>query len=486
MEQNLDITKIQKFIDQTFDKSIIPELEAYIKIPCKSPLFDKNWQNNKYLDKAVKQLYNWVKAQNITALEIEIINLPNRTPLIYIEIPANYPDKINHNETILLYGHMDKQPEFNGWDDDKSPWTPVIQDNKLYGRGGADDGYAIFSSITAIKALQEQNLPHSRCVIIIEGCEESGSFDLPYYIDYLKDKIKEPSLVICLDSGCGNYDQLWLTSSLRGVINLKLSVSSVTEGIHSGLASGIVPSSFRIARILLSKIEDEDTGFIKPDFLHTKIDSYFIKEAKHAADTLKNNVYSELPWAKNKLNNTIAQPVINDHTELLLNRSWRPTLSIIGAEGLPNAESAGNVLRPNTTLFLSFRIPPKINAKQAAIKLKKLLEEHPPYNANINADILTTGDGWHAPHLSNYLKNLVNDTSNLVYNKPAVCWGEGGTIPFMAMLGEKFPKAEFVITGLLGPKSNAHGPNEFLHIPMAKKLTCSVANLIYNFCFKNK
>jgi len=478
----MDIKKAQQFIDSLWDSSIIPELEKYIAIPCKSPSFDKNWEENKYLDKAVEQLIIWVKSQNINNLKIETVNLPKRTPLIFIEISKSHDS--NSDDTILLYGHMDKQPEFTGWDDNKSPWKPVIQDNKLYGRGGADDGYAIFSAISAIKAIQAQNKPHPRCVIIIEGCEESGSFDLPYYIDHLKNKIGTPSLVICLDSGAGNYDQLWLTSSLRGLINLKLSVSSIKEGVHSGLGSGIIPSSFRIARSLLSRIEDEKTGEINLEFLNTKVDKYFLDAAKACADSLKEKVYSELPWQTNKNNKSLAMPITDNYYELLLNRTWRPTLSIIGQDGIPEVNSAGNVLRPNTTLLLSFRVPPKVDTKIASEKLKNLLESAPPYNADVEVEILSTGDGWHAPHLSDFLKNLVNESSSNTFGKPSVIWGEGGSIPFMGMLGEKFPKAEFVITGVLGPKSNAHGPNEFLHIPYAKKLTCSVANIIYKYGLK--
>lgn len=461
--------QITKFIRNKWQESITPELVEYIKNPCKSPAFDSDWEKNEYLDQAINQFKNWVLNQNINNLNLEIVKLPNRTPLLYLDIPAF---NSNNDKTILLYGHLDKQPEMVGWDEDKGPWKPVIDDNKLYGRGGADDGYALFASVTAIKALQEHNEPHPRCVVIIEACEESGSYDLPYYIDHLKEKINTPSLVICLDSGCGNYDQFWLTTSLRGNIKGILSAELIKEGVHSGIASGIVPSSFRVIRQLLSRIEDENTGEITSEHFYCDIPQSRIDEAELAAKILDQTVYSEFPFHTN------TKPVTNNKTELLLNRTWRPQLAVTGADGLPVPTQAGNVMRPKTSLVLSMRLPPKSDAMSCMNKLKEILEKEPPYNAKVSFEPQEQASGWNAPDISPWLKDSVDQASNLVFNKPAASWGEGGTIPFMGMLGEKFPNAQFVITGVLGPKSNAHGPNEFLHIPMATNLTCAISYII--------
>lgn len=466
---NLKFEQITNFVANKWQKSITPELVEYIKIPCKSPAFDSKWEEHGYLDQAVTQFKQWVLAQNIANLELEVVKLPGRTPLLYLNIPAfNCPN----NNTILLYGHLDKQPEMTGWDPNKSPWEPVIENNKLYGRGGADDGYALFASVTAIAALQAQNISHPQCVVIIEACEESGSYDLPYYIDHLKEKINAPSLVICLDSGCGNYEQFWLTTSLRGNIKGVLTTELIKEGVHSGIASGIVPSSFRIARQLLSRIEDETTGKIKHSAFYSDIPVSRIKEAELAAEILGNTVYSEFPFHDK------TQPVTDNNVELLLNRTWRPQLAITGASGLPDLSSAGNVMRPYTSLVLSMRIPPNADGDRCMAELKNILEQDPPYNAKVTFNAQEAASGWNAPEISPWLQDAVNKASQMAFNKPAASWGEGGTIPFMAMLGEKFPDAQFVITGVLGPKSNAHGPNEFLHLTMAEKLTSCIAYVI--------
>jgi acetylornithine deacetylase/succinyl-diaminopimelate desuccinylase-like protein len=461
--------QVTKFIAEKWQYSLLQELTEYIKIPCLSPAFDANWQEHKYFDQVINQFKNWLLKQEILNLTIDVIQLPNRTPLLYLEIPAFNTD---NQETILLYGHLDKQPEMVGWHADKAPWKPVIQDNKLYGRGGADDGYAIFASVTAIAALQQQNLAHPRCVVIIEACEESGSYDLPYYIDYLQERIKTPSLVICLDSGCGNYEQFWLTTSLRGNIRGMLTVELIKEGIHSGAASGIVPSSFRVIRQLLSRLEDEHTGEIICQELQCSIPEARIKEAELTAKILDKTIYSEFPFW------TDITPVTNNNLALLLNRTWRAQLAITGADGLPKPQAAGNVMRPSTSLVLSMRLPPNANAKECMLTMKQVLEQNPPYNAKVTFESNDCANGWNSPATKPWLAKAVTEASELAFNKPAAYWGEGGTIPFMAMLGEKFPDAQFVITGVLGPKSNAHGPNEFLHLPMAEKLTCCISYVI--------
>ena len=377
---------------------------------------------------------------------------------------------------VMLYGHLDKQPEMTGWADDLGPWKPVIKGDKLYGRGGADDGYAIFGSLAALLALHEQGVPHARCVILIEACEESGSYDLPHYVDHLADRIGSPSLVVCLDSGCGNYDQLWLTTSLRGMTGGNLTVQVLEEGVHSGDASGVVPSSFRVLRELLSRLEDPVTGEIKPKELHVDIPAERIEQARHGAEVLGKEIFNKFPWVEGM------QPATDDLTELVLNRSWRPQLAITGIGGIPDLDSAGNVLRPHTAAKLSLRLPPTMDGVKAGEFLKQLLETDPPYGAKVTFEVEKDGSGWNAPPLSPWLTEAVSEASEHYFGAPAAYMGEGGSIPFMGMLGEKFPDAQFLITGVLGPHSNAHGPNEFLHIPTGKKVTMVVADVVARHC----
>lgn len=459
----LNPQKLRSFVNEQWQETILPSLMDYIKIPNKSPHFDEHWQEHGYMDQAVNHVANWCQSHAPKGMTLEIIRLPNRTPLLFMEIPGE------GQETVLLYGHLDKQPEMEGWHEGLSPWTPVLRGHRLYGRGAADDGYAAYASLTAINALHAQGIPHARCVIIIEACEESGSYDLPYYIDALKERIGTPSLVVCLDSGAGNYEQLWMTTSLRGNVVGELSVEVLKEGVHSGNASGIVADSFRIARQLLSRLENETSGEIQLPQLHCNIPDERIKQASACANVLQEQVYSGFPWHE------AGTPLTDDKAQLVLNRTWRPALTVTGAAGLPTIADAGNVLRPRTTLKLSMRIPPLVNPEQAALAIQQTLVKNPPYGAKISFHIDDGAQGWNAPELADWFAQAVDDASMTFYQKPAVYMGEGGTIPFMGMLGEKFPQAQFMITGVLGPHSNAHGPNEFLDIPMAEKLTACVA-----------
>ena len=458
------------FIDKQWQNDIIPSLCEYIKIPNKSPNFDPDWQAHGYMEQAVKHIANWCQAHAPKGMSLEILRLPNRTPLLFMEVPGQ------GNETVVLYGHLDKQPEMEGWSEGFGPWQPVIKDGRLYGRGGADDGYAAYASITAIRALQEQGVTHARCVIIIEACEESGSDDLPYYIDLLKARIGEPSLVICLDSGAGNYEQLWMTTSLRGNVVGELSVELLQEGVHSGYASGIVADSFRVVKQLISRVENEVTGEISLAETQCDIPLERQQEAVECAAVLGDKVYKTLPLHPH------VQPISEDPKELILNRTWRAALAVTGADGIPAIIHGGNVLRPKTALKLSMRLPPTVCPKKASDALKKILTENPPYDAKVSFRIDSASKGWHAPIMSSWLTSAVDAASRAFYQKPAVYMGEGGTIPFMGMLGEKFPNAQFVITGVLGPNSNAHGPNEFLHLDMGKKITACVTYILYQHC----
>lgn len=456
--------KVSEFVNGVWDESITSELIDYIRIPNKSPDFDSEWAEHGYMEQAVEQFQRWCLAQEINGMQLEVIRLNGRTPLLFMDIPGESED------TVLLYGHLDKQPEMTGWRDGLGPWQPVINNDKLYGRGGADDGYATFASLTAIKALQSQGIPHAHCVVIIEACEESGSYDLPFYIEALSERIGQPDLVICLDSGCGNYDQLWNTTSLRGLVGGSLEIDVLDEGVHSGDASGIVPSSFLVLRQLLDRIDKD--GRITLEQCHVDIPESRQQQARLAAEVLQDGAYKKFPFADS------TQPLNDDPVELILNRTWRPALSITGIGGVPAIEDAGNVLRPGTIVKLSMRIPPTCDADKAAKAVKQILETDPPYAARVQFKGDWNADGWHAPEMAPWLEEAISHASDSYFGKPAMHMGEGGTIPFMGMLGEKFPGAQFLITGVLGPHSNAHGPNEFLHIPTAKKLTCCVAEVI--------
>ena len=449
-----------------WDSDIVPRLVEYVRIPAKSPHFDPAWEAHGYLEQVVRLAEAWVRAQPVRGLEVEIVRIPGRTPLLLFTT-AGVGER-----TALLYGHLDKQPEMIGWRADGGPWAPILEGEKLYGRGAADDGYAVFAALSAIAELDLAHVPHARCIGLIEACEESGSYDLPAYLALLEPRLGKVDLVVGLDSGCGDYERLWTTTSLRGLAAGTLQVEVLTEGVHSGAASGIVPSSFRILRRLIERLEDSANGWILPSAFHARIPSERVAQAGQAAAILGDSVFGKYPFAGG------TRPMVEDGAEALLNVSWRPALSVIGADGLPPIESAGNVLRPSTSAKLSLRLPPTVDGDAAVAAMKALLEADPPYGASVTFAAEQGATGWNAPPTAPWLAAAVDAASKARYGKPAAALGEGGTIPFMAMLGEYFPDAQFLITGVLGPHSNAHGPNEFLHVGYAKRLTACVADVL--------
>jgi acetylornithine deacetylase/succinyl-diaminopimelate desuccinylase-like protein len=465
-----------KVTDQ-WDRDIVRQLTDYIAIPAKSPGFDKDWVQHGYIETVVRNAAAWVEAQKIEGLKYEIVRLPGRTPVLFFEVAATKKDA---KQTVLMYGHLDKQPEFTGWRSDLGPWTPKYEDGKLYGRGGADDGYAVYASIAAIGALKAQGVPHPRIVGLVETCEESGSYDLLPYVDALRPRLGDVGLVICLDSGAGNYDQLWLTTSLRGMASGMLKVQILTEGVHSGDSSGLVPSSFRIMRQVLDRLEDSKTGRLLPASFHCEIPTDRVEQAKATAKILGEEVYKRFPWAHYDCGGStaFALPTTTDPLQALINRTWIPTLSVTGAEGFPALQDAGNVLRPYTAFKLSLRLPPLVDADRAAQELKTLLEDNAPYQAKVTFEPDHSATGWNAPGTAPWFAQALDAASQAHFGAPCGFIGQGGTIPLMNMLSAGFPTAQMMVCGVLGPKSNAHGPNEFLHVPYAKKLTASVAQVI--------
>lgn len=485
----LDPDAARARIDERWQRDILPALHRYIEVPAKSPMFDPDWAAHGHLDTVLRQAADWVARQPVEGLTLEIVRLSRpdgspRTPVLLFEVPARAgadgtPAPAS-GQTVLMYGHLDKQPEFAGWRADLGPWTPRLIDDKLYGRGGADDGYAVYAALAAVEALQASGRAHPRIVGLIETGEESGSPDLLPTIDALRERLGDVGLVICLDSGAGNYDQLWLTTSLRGMASGVLKVEILTEGIHSGDASGLVPSSFRILRHVLDRLEDSATGRLLPEVFHCEIPAERVAQARETAAILGDEVWKRFPWAHHDCGGStvFALPTTTDPVEALLNRTWRPTLSVTGAEGLPALRDAGNVLRPYTAFKLSLRLPPLVEAAEAVQQLKALLEDNAPYQARVTFQPEGAANGWNAPATAPWFEQALHAASHAHFGAPCGTIGQGGTIPLMNMLSAGFPQAQMMVCGVLGPKSNAHGPNEFLHVPYARRLTASVAEVI--------
>ncbi len=454
--------------DRAWDE-IVRVLHDYIAIPNVSKAFDAEWREHGHMQRAVELVRGWCAGRSIPGATVEVHELDGLTPVIVIEVPAaNGGDP---NDTVLLYGHLDKQPEMHGWRDGLGPWTPVLEGDRLYGRGGADDGYAAFASLSAIEAVQAAGGPHMRCIVLIEASEESGSPDLPAHVEALSGRIGTPSLVVCLDSGCIDYERMWVTTSLRGMVRATLSVDIVTEGLHSGDVSGMLPSTFRIARSLLSRIEDEATGEVLLDSCRVDVPEDRLAQASATAEEI-GAIADQYPL----VDGARATTPLGDGQ--LIARTWRAALSITGADGLPSIALAGNVLRPNTTLKLSLRIPPTADPETVGAELTERLTADPPYGAHVAVAGLEVAPGWNAPPLAAWLADALESASTVAFGQPARLFGEGGSIPFMGMLGARFPDAQFVITGVLGPDANAHGPNEYLHVPTARRLTLAIAEIL--------
>jgi acetylornithine deacetylase/succinyl-diaminopimelate desuccinylase-like protein len=474
----MDFTEVSRLLARKWSEDLVPRLVEYVRVPARSPAFDPSWAAHGELDAVVASAREWAQAQPIADLAVEIVAIPGRTPCLYFEAPATGGRA--DGRSVLFYGHLDKQPEMTGWRDGFGAYRPVIEQGRLYGRGSADDGYAVYAALAVIQALDAQGIPRPRCVGLIETCEESGSPDLPAYLEKLAPRFGDVALVAGLDSGCGNYDQLWVTTSLRGLVGGALTVEVLTEGVHSGNASGIVPSSFRVARRLLDRLDDPATGQLLPGEFSALIPDERRVQAERAGAILGETVWRQFPWAgcDQADGSTHAMPTTTDPVEAILNRTWRGALSVTGAEHLPGLASAGNVLRPKTTLKLSLRLPPTVDAAAASAALGRILEQDPPHGARVRFEPEAPANGWNAPATAHWLQEAVEAASREAFGREAAWMGEGGTIPFMAMLGRRFPEAQFLITGVLGPGSNAHGPNEFLDIEYGRRLSVAIAAVL--------
>lgn len=454
-------------VSRLWSTEILPSLSDLVAVPAVSESFDPDWEAHGHLAAAVEHVRAWLAGRGLPGATVEVVTLPGVSPVLLADVPASAG--ATTSGTVLLYGHLDKQPPVGGWSEGLGPWTPVVRDGLLYGRGAADDGYAGYASAAAIEAVLEAGGEHARCVLLLETGEESGSPDLPAYIEHLADRFGDVSLVMCLDSGASDYDRMWLTTSLRGLVRTTVTVRVLQVGQHSGNVGGIVPSSFRVLRVLLDRLEDSATGEVVLPGLSAEIPENRIAEVKATVEVVPGTVGAGLPLAPG------VRLVAADEVELALNNAWRPSLSVTGADGLPLPADAGNVLRPFTALTLSFRLPPTVDAAAAEEAVRRALTTDVPYGARVELSAMESADGWNSPEPAPWLRDALDDAADRVFGAPWRTTGLGGSIPLMGMLQRRYPAAQFVVTGVLGPGSNAHVPDESLHLDYARRLTEAMA-----------
>jgi acetylornithine deacetylase/succinyl-diaminopimelate desuccinylase-like protein len=455
-------------LDIAWDEAL-PTLCEYVAIPARSPMFDPAWESTGHIARAARLLRDWVVGRGVRGATVELIEPPGLTPVLLVEVAATRPELAER--TVVVYGHMDKQPEMEPWSPGLGPWIPVLRDDRLYGRGGADDGYSVFAAVLAIEEIHRRGGDHARLVVLIEASEESSSVHLAEHLRTLLPRLGAADLVVTLDSFCETYDRLWSTTSTRGVCGGVLHIEICADDPHSGRASGVLPSSWRVLRELLDRIEDRRTGEVLLRAANVDIPAARRGEAEVAAAA-----FPALAGSFRPLDGV--QPVAPDAFGQLLNETWRPALEVIGIDGIPPVADAGNVFRSRLAVKLSIRLPPTADVRAVTAELHDLLTVDPPFGAHVRFVPGAQGPGWAAPEAAAWLDAAIDAASRRHYGAPAAACGVGGTIPFMGMLGEQLPDAQFLLVGVLGPGSNAHGPDEFLHLPTVRRLTRCVADVL--------
>lgn len=453
--------------DEAFEASALGVLEEYATIPCLSPNFDASWAQHGHIARAMSLFATWASGLGLADAAVTVRELPGRTPLLAIDVPATAPS----SGTVVCYGHLDKQPALGEWAPGLAPFTPVRRGDLLYARGVADDGYAVFAALLGIAALKREGVGHARCLVLIEASEESSSPDLEAHLDALGADLGDVELLICLDSGALTYDRLWVTTSLRGMAILTVRIDVLAHGVHSGSAGGVVPSSFRILRELLDRIEHPRTGEVLLRELHVKIPDADLAAAGVVARDLGDPVADEMPCVKG------LELLGRDGADRLVRRTWEPSVSLIGIDGIPGPADAANLIRPYTTAVIGVRLPPSLSSAVAVDVLTRALTSNPPCGATVTVSSIHA-DGWVAPPLAPWLRDALVDASNAAFGRDPGFVGEGGSIPFLASLGKRFDGVQFLATGVLGPGANAHGPDEALHLPTAAKVADVVASVI--------
>lgn len=442
-----------------FETEGLGALLAFVKVPSLSPRFEAEWAVKGDIEQAVETVKVWAEGLEVPGLSTTVLRLSNAPPVLLCDIPGSSPA----SATILLYGHLDKQPGQASW----PAFTPVLKEGKLYGRGAADDGYAAITALLAIKAC---GADRPRCVVILETEEESGSPHFSAYLEEIKNRIGLPALIIVLDSNIPSYGRFWVTESMRGSLNFDLRVDVLGKGVHSG-SSGLVPDSFRVLRCLLARLEDSKTGRIRLAQLHSALPPHLYRVFASLSQ-LDPAWLSAFPFCDSTV------PLQPDTVELRLNQAWRPALTVTGVDGLPSSEKAGNVVRPYTAVRVAIRLPPDVNPVLAYKAVEKAVLAAVPSQAKVTISNCAVAEGWVNRTPSPKLQSAIKEAAQHCFGTEASASAAGGTIPVLSLLSATFPEAEFLVTGVLGPGSNAHCPYECLDIEYCVKLTAAIASIL--------
>ena len=464
----MDTELLKKYVDKQFTLNILPNLMNFIRIPNLSPLFDPNWKTNGYLFKAANLIVSYAKSLNIKNAEINLLQDSGHTPMVFIEIPAS---RKNDNRTVIFYGHYDKQPYGTGWDKDKSPTNPVIVDGRLYGRGSADDGYASFSILTAIKTCQEFNCLMPRICCLFEGAEESTDADLKYYFDKLIPILGDNVVAfIPLDSGCPDYDRLWMANSLRGIVDIDVNIQTLDQESHYGPeASGIIAENLFLMRKIYDGLVDSTNGEFKLEefkIAEDKIPAIVMEQMQKEIEIVGDNFIKNIPLYEG------VSPLKTDVKELMINNRWKPSCFILGIDNCPKTEDRGFGVSSGINVRMSIRIPPTVDKNKAIEALKKALSDNIYFGAQVKLGYLDYGEGVLLANMSNKVKNILNKASLEFFGNESVFTGVGGSIPFIGYFQSKYPNTDIICTGIVGSDSHEHGPNENLNIEACKKMVC--------------
>ncbi|MCQ2816841.1 MAG: M20/M25/M40 family metallo-hydrolase [archaeon] len=467
--------EIKNYIENTFYSDLIPSLKNFIRIPSISKWFDPNWEKNQYLDQAGDLICTYAKNLQLKNSTIELLKDPGRSPFVFIDVSSSRP---NDDRTILMYCHLDKQPAGEGWDSDKGPFKPVIVDNKLYGRGAVDDGYAPFSAILAIKCCQELNIPTPRIILIVEGAEESDSLDLEYYFSKLKPIYGNISLFVAMDSNCEDNDHIWATTSLRGFASLKITIKSLSRKIQSDFYSGTVPDNYMILRKIIEKIRAEDGTVLIDEFKYPedKIPERRQKEIKTLEEEVGEKYKQNIPL----FNET--KPLKEEIHELIMNNLWRPSASILGLDGI-NSKNDNDQLIDSLSALIEIRLPPYVDGKIGSEKVKEILKEFKPFNCEIECEMTGTDMGFDLleKNFSLKLENILNNASNEFFGKKLCCTGSGVSVPFLTIFQQNYPEADIANLGIAGRDCCEHGPNEFVDLEVCKKFIMSLVYMLSRY-----